>query len=42
LTEANINYDGTRAIDGGDGEFRKGISTGVVNLEKGYQLEARP
>jgi len=28
LTEANINYDGTRAIDGGGGEFRKGISTG--------------
>ena len=21
LTEANINYDGTRAIDGGGGEF---------------------
>jgi len=28
LTKANLNYDGTRAIDGGGGEFRKGISTG--------------
>ena len=28
LTEVNINYDGTRAIDGGQGEFRKGILTG--------------
>ena len=28
LTNANIKYDGTRAIDGGGGEFRKGISTG--------------
>jgi len=28
LTEANLNYDGTRAIDGGGGEFRKGISSG--------------
>ena len=28
LAEANLNYDGTRAIDGGGGEFRKGISTG--------------
>ena len=28
LTKANINYDGTRAIDGGAGEFRKGILTG--------------
>jgi len=24
----NLNYDGTRAIDGGEGEFRKGISSG--------------
>ena len=24
--EHNINYDGTRAIDGGQGEFREGIS----------------
>ena len=24
----NINYDGTRAIDGGEGKFRKGISSG--------------
>jgi len=28
LKEANLSYDGTRANDGGDGEFRKGISTG--------------
>jgi len=28
LTESNINYDGTRAIDDGGGEFRKGITTG--------------
>ena len=28
LSKANLNYDGTRAIDGGGGEFRKGISTG--------------
>ena len=28
LTPMNINYDGTRAIDGGKGEFREGISGG--------------
>ena len=28
LTKMNINYDGTRAIDGGEGKFRKGISDG--------------
>ena len=28
LTQKKINYDGTRAIDGGEGEFRKGISSG--------------
>ena len=28
LTRMNINYDGTRAIDGGEGKFRKGISSG--------------
>ena len=28
LKEININYDGTRAIDGGEGKFRKGIPTG--------------
>ena len=27
-SEHNLNYDGTRAIDGGEGEFRKGISDG--------------
>ena len=28
LTKMNINYDGTRAIDGGEGKFREGISGG--------------
>ena len=28
LSEMNINYDGTRAIDGGEGKFRAGISGG--------------
>ena len=28
LTKMNINYDGTRAIDGGEGKFRQGISDG--------------
>jgi len=28
LTAMNINYDGTRAIDGGEGKFRKGITKG--------------
>ena len=28
LNKMNINYDGTRAIDGGEGEFRKGIPSG--------------
>jgi len=32
LRESNLNYDGTRAIDGGGGEFRKGISTGGEDL----------
>ncbi len=26
--EHNLNYDGTRAIDGGEGKFREGISDG--------------
>ena len=26
--EYNLNYDGTRAIDGGEGKFREGISDG--------------
>jgi hypothetical protein len=29
----NLNYDGTRAIDGGEGEFRKGISDGGKALK---------
>ena len=28
LTKVNINYDGTRAVDGGEGKFREGISNG--------------
>jgi len=28
LNKININYDGTRAIDGGEGQFRKGIAEG--------------
>jgi len=28
LNKMNINYDGTRAIDGGEGKFRAGISHG--------------
>ena len=28
LTKMNINYDGTRAIDGGEGKFREGILHG--------------
>ena len=28
LSKMNINYDGTRAIDGGEGKFRLGISDG--------------
>jgi len=28
LTKMNINYDGTRAVDGGEGKFREGITNG--------------
>ena len=28
LTKKNINYDGTRAVDGGEGKFREGILSG--------------
>ena len=28
LSKYNLNYDGTRAIDGGAAEFRKGIASG--------------
>ena len=28
LTKMDINYDGTRAVDGGEGKFRAGISDG--------------
>jgi len=33
LTKMNINYDGTRAIDGGEGKFREGISDGGKALK---------
>ena len=28
VSKHNLNYDGTRAIDGGEGKFREGISDG--------------
>ena len=28
LTKMKINYDGTRAVDGGEGKFREGITSG--------------
>ena len=28
ISKMNINYDGTRAIDGGEGKFREGIASG--------------
>ena len=31
--EHNLKYDGTRAIDGGEGEYRKGISDGGKALQ---------
>ena len=33
LTKININYDGTRAVDGGEGKFRKGITDGGKALK---------
>ena len=33
LKEMKINYDGTRAIDGGEGKFREGISSGGKALK---------
>ena len=33
LTKMNINYDGTRAIDGGEGKFRRGITDGGKALK---------
>ena len=32
-SEHNLNYDGTRAIDGGEGKFRQGISDGGKALK---------
>ncbi|MDC0853819.1 hypothetical protein OAP61_00410 [Candidatus Pelagibacter sp.] len=32
-TEYNLHYDGTRAIDGGEGKFREGISDGGKALK---------
>ena len=33
LNKVNINYDGTRALDGGEGKFRKGIESGGKALK---------
>ena len=33
LNNMNVNYDGTRAIDGGEGKFRAGISSGGMALK---------
>ena len=33
LNKMNINYDGTRAVDGGAGKFREGISDGGKALK---------
>ena len=33
LTKMSINYDGTRAIDGGEGKFREGILSGGKALK---------
>ena len=33
LNKMNINYDGTRAIDGGEGKFRTGILSGGMALK---------
>ena len=33
LNKMNIKYDGTRAIDGGEGKFRMGISGGGMALK---------
>ena len=33
LKELKIDYDGTRAIDGGEGKFREGISSGGKALK---------
>ena len=33
LNKMNINYDGTRAIDGGEGKFREGILSGGKALK---------
>ena len=37
----NLNYDGTRAIDGGEGKFREGISDGGKALKIfGYSVKS--
>ena len=32
-SKMKLNYDGTRAIDGGEGKFREGISSGGKALQ---------
>jgi len=39
LKKININYDGTRAIDGGEGKFREGISSGGKAIKFRFFLE---
>ena len=38
LVKMNINYDGTRAIDGGEGKFRSGLSHGGKAISLGALL----
>ena len=33
ISKMNIDYDGTRAIDGGEGKFREGIASGGKALK---------
>jgi len=39
LKKMNINYDGTRAIDGGEGKFREGILDGGKAIKFRYFIE---
>ena len=39
LKKINISYDGTRAIDGGEGKFREGISSGGKAIKFRFFLE---
>jgi len=39
LTKVNINYDGTRAVDGGEGKFREGITDGGKAIKFRHFIE---